>query len=59
MIIEIPKNTTEKKQSAFSKGNELKKTALAKFNSFFGKLPLIEDGLIYQKKVRNEWRQFT
>ncbi len=25
-------------------------------NSFFGKLPNIEDGLIYQKKVRNEWK---
>jgi hypothetical protein len=27
-----------------------------KISAFFGKLPNIEDGLTYQKKVRREWK---
>ncbi len=27
-----------------------------KVSAFFGKLPHIEDGLTYQKKVRSEWK---
>jgi hypothetical protein len=31
------------------------KTKQEMLKVFFGKLPKIEDGLTYQKKVRNEW----
>jgi hypothetical protein len=31
------------------------KTKKELLQSFFGKLPKIGDGLVYQKKVRNEW----
>jgi hypothetical protein len=56
MIIEIPKNTPEKKIKKILKGLEGKKLPSKSLNSFFGKLPSIEDGLVYQKKVRNEWK---
>jgi hypothetical protein len=56
MVIEIPKGTSEKKIISI-----LKKKANGKFHkksltAFFGKLPEIEDGLTFQKKVRNEWK---
>lgn len=53
MVIDVPKNTPEKK---ILKGIQGKKLFPKSINSFFGKLPNIEDGLIYQKKVRNEWK---
>lgn len=56
MIIDIPKNTTEKKIKSILKNRKGKKLPQISLNSFFGKLPHIEDGLIYQKKVRNEWK---
>ena len=56
MIIEVPKNTPEKKIKKILKGIQGKKLARKSLNSFFGKLPDIEDGLIFQKKVRNEWK---
>jgi len=56
MIIEIPKNTPEKKIRKILKEMQGKKLPKKSLNSFFGKLPDIEDGLTYQKKVRNEWK---
>lgn len=56
MVIEIPKNTPARKIKKILKGLEVKKTASKSLNAFFGKLPGIEDGLVYQKKVRNEWK---
>ena len=38
-----------------SKSSTAVKTKMEMFKLFFGKLPKIEDGLQYQKKVRNEW----
>lgn len=55
MIIEIPKGTSASKvRSILSKKS--KHTSVKKLDAFFGKLPNIEDGLKFQKKVRNEWK---
>ena len=54
MVIEIAKNTPEKKIKKILKELQGTKFAPKSFNSFFGKLPDIENGLAYQKKVRNE-----
>lgn len=55
MIIEIPKGTSRKKiKNIISKRKSIKKDI--KLTDFFGKLPNIEDGLKFQKKVRNEWK---
>lgn len=55
MIIEIPKGTSANKvRSILSKKS--KNTSAKKLDAFFGKLPNIEDGLTFQKKVRNEWK---
>ncbi len=55
MIIEIPKGTSANKvRSILSKKS--KNTSVKKLDAFFGKLPNIEDGLKFQKKVRNEWK---
>ena len=51
MFIEIPKGTSEKKIRKILK-IFTKKKSTAKAESFFGKLPDIEDGLIFQKKLR-------
>ncbi|MEP7110090.1 MAG: hypothetical protein ABI760_18995 [Ferruginibacter sp.] len=56
MIIEIPKNTPEDKIIRMLKGRQGKKLTPKALSSFFGKLPHIEDGMTYQKKIRNEWK---
>lgn len=56
MVIEIPKGTPEHKiKSMLNKRKGRRKPAQKSVDAFFGKLPKIEDGLTYQKKVRNEW----
>jgi hypothetical protein len=55
MVIEIPKGTTENKIKTILKSKGRKKTIKKNVASFFGKLPNIEDGLKFQKKVRSEW----
>jgi hypothetical protein len=53
MFIEIKKGTPLKKIKSLLKkrtGSYTRKN----IDSFFGKLPMIEDGLIFQKKVRSE-----
>jgi 3-deoxy-D-manno-octulosonic acid (KDO) 8-phosphate synthase len=54
MVTEIPKGTPEKKIRSILRKNR-KKANKASVNSFFGKLPGIEDGLKFQEKVRDEW----
>ena len=55
MIIEIPKGTNPKKiKNILLKRKSLNKKI--KLMDFFGKIPGIEDGLKFQKKVRNEWK---
>ena len=56
MVLEIKKNTSaEEVRSILRKAKRRikKKRSIA---TFFGKLPAIEDGLKYQKKIRNEWK---
>lgn len=54
MIIEIPKGTPEKEIRAILKKKKVKKNLV--INSFFGKLPRLEDGLKTQKRLRSEWK---
>ena len=56
MVIEIPKGTPEKMVRTILKKRKRRKATTKAVDSFFGKLPTIEDGLKFQKKVRNEWR---
>ena len=46
---------TKKSKGKRSKPSAVAKTKQEMLKSFFGKLPKIEDGLKYQKRVRNEW----
>jgi hypothetical protein len=54
MIIEIPKGTPEKKVREILKKKKVKKNPVV--DSFFGKLPQLEDGLKIQKRLRSEWK---
>jgi hypothetical protein len=56
MIIEIPKGASEKKVKSILRQKAAKKNSKKSLVSFFGKLPGIEDGLKFQKKVRSEWK---
>lgn len=56
MIIEIPKETPEKKIKSILKKRGNRKAIKKTISSFFGKLPDIEDGLTFQKKIRSEWK---
>ncbi len=55
MVIEIKKNTSTEEVRSILKKTRNKKRRKSKLSSFFGKLPKIEDGLKYQRRVRNEW----
>lgn len=53
MVTEIAKNTSQEKiRTIISKKRKKKITV----DSFFGKLPKLEDGLKSQKKLRDEWK---
>lgn len=54
MIIEIPKGTPEKKVRAILKKKKVKQNPVV--DSFFGKLPQLEDGLKIQKLLRSQWK---
>jgi hypothetical protein len=56
MIIEIPKGASEKKIKSILQQKAGKRNSKKSLLSFFGKLPRIEDGLKFQKKVRSEWK---
>jgi hypothetical protein len=56
MVVEIKRNTSAEEVRSIlrkTRNGRGKKKSLA---AFFGKLPHIEDGLKYQKKIRNEWK---
>ena len=53
MVIEIPKGTSPEKIKGLLKKRTVRRTKKS-IDSFFGKLPKIEDGLTFQKKVRSE-----
>ena len=57
MVIEIKKDTppeeVKKILDTLKKNNKNPKKDLSEF---FGKIPDLEDGLSFQKKVRNEWK---
>jgi hypothetical protein len=55
MVIEIPKGTSPEKIKQLLKKRTGRLTKKS-IDSFFGKLPNIEDGLTFQKKVRSEWK---
>lgn len=55
MVTEIPKGTTDKKIKNILKKRGGKNLSDKSISAFFGKLPKIEDGLTFQKKVRSEW----
>jgi hypothetical protein len=55
MVIEIPKGASLKKIRSILKPIAVSSTK-KNFDSFFGKLPEIKNGLTFQKKVRSEWR---
>ena len=56
MVIEIPKGTPEKKIKSILQKRRGRRSARKSVLNFFGKLPDIEDGLSFQKKVRSEWK---
>ena len=56
MITEIPKGSSEKEVKNILEKRVGKKRSLKNIDTFFGKLPNIEDGLKFQKKVRSEWK---
>ncbi len=55
MIIQIPKGASANKVRSMLK-KQYKVEPIKKLDAFFGKLPNLEDGLTFQKKVRNEWK---
>ena len=56
MVTEISKGTPEKKIKSILKKRRVRKSSGKSIDTFFGKLPAIEDGLTFQKKVRSEWK---
>jgi hypothetical protein len=56
MIIEIPKGASEKKVKNILRQKAGKKGRKKTISGFFGKLPHIEDGLKFQKRIRSEWK---
>ena len=56
MITEIPKGTSERKVKEILKKRAKRKAPKKGLDAFFGKLPNIEDGLTFQKRVRSEWK---
>ena len=57
MIFEIEKTTTEESLKDFLESIKINRVKSKKPNlaEFFGVLPNIGDGLVFQKNARNEW----
>ena len=53
MVTEIAKGTSVKKIKRILKKIRVRKSTNKSIDAFFGKLPKIEDGLTFQKKVRS------
>ena len=57
MVLVIKRNTsTDEVRAILRKARTKRAKKKGSVQSFFGKLPNIEDGLKYQKKARNEWK---
>ncbi len=56
MVTKISKHMQDKKIKTTTRKRTSRVQADKKVAAFFGKLPNIEDGLIFQKKVRSEWK---
>jgi len=56
MVLVIKKNTTAEEVRSILRKSRSSRRKKSNIASFFGKLPGIEDGLKYQKRVRNEWK---
>lgn len=57
MVFEIKKNAgVEEVRTVLRKVTKRGKVKPKNVNTFFGKLPRIEDGPRYQKNLGNEWR---
>lgn len=56
MVLEIKKNTSVEEVRSILRRTKSKRKKKSSIMTFFGKLPAIEDGLKYQKKIRNEWK---
>jgi hypothetical protein len=56
MVVVIKKNTSTEDVRSILRKTRNKRKKRKGIASFFGKLPKIEDGLRYQRKVRNEWK---
>jgi hypothetical protein len=56
MVLEIKKNTSVEDVRSILRKTKNRRKKKSSMTTFFGKLPAIEDGLKYQKKIRNEWK---
>ncbi len=56
MVVEIKKNASAEEVRYILRRAKSKRRKKSSLTAFFGKLPKIEDGLKYQKRVRNEWK---
>jgi hypothetical protein len=57
MQITIPKGTSLQKVRTLLKTLSGRKKHAKSIGAFFGKIPDIYDGLIYQKQTRSEWNK--
>jgi hypothetical protein len=55
MVVEIKKKYSEKKKKELIEKVRKEATQMRSLREFFGILKTGEDGLEFQKKVRNEW----
>ncbi len=55
MVIEIKKDTPPEEVKKILETLRKKTKPKKDISEFFGKIPDIEDGLAFQKRVRNEW----
>ena len=57
MQITIPKGSSPQKVSALLKTLSGRKKHVKSVAAFFGKIPDIYDGLVYQKQIRRTWNK--
>jgi hypothetical protein len=56
MVLVMKRSLKENEVKEMLRKRRFKRSKKKTLASFFGKLPKIEDGLKYQKRVRNEWK---
>jgi hypothetical protein len=57
MQITIPKDSSPQKVRALLKQLRGRKKHIKSVAAFFGKVPDIYDGLVYQKQIRSDWNK--